>query len=157
MNLSALCVGGARGFEGKNGSLLLRRMRRCEIAAARLLRRSLNSISSIRVKSGSKTFSCRLPSLPICACSLAVLLPAVRFEDGLRLFHVGNAVGNVIHHAGQLADRDARAGSACIPASRCRPEPAARPSRSRCPSCRHASTDGSPVSRGRNGLRPSRL
>src|ERR1700758_3044049 len=30
----------------------------------------LNSISSMRTKSGSNTLSCHLPSLPICECSL---------------------------------------------------------------------------------------
>ena len=60
----------------------------------------LNSINSTRVRSGSKTSSCHLPSLPIFASFVSVGLPAVRFEDGLRLLHVGHAERDVIHYAG---------------------------------------------------------
>ena len=59
----------------------------------------LNSINSTRDRSGSKTSSCHLPSLPISACFVAVRLPAMRFHDRLRLLHVRDAKRNVIHHS----------------------------------------------------------
>src|SRR4029077_8467350 len=74
--------------------LLFRRVRGGEVAAAGLLcGLELHQFDANEIR--IEHVELPLSDFPHLRMLLAVLLPAMRLEDGLRFFHVGYAVGNV--------------------------------------------------------------